>query len=211
MSRAIGDPQAKPLTCVCRDQDTKDGGRKGQITSNPSDVDGVVKRAWQAIHNGMAGCMSKATDLFLNTYCKFTVNTFPFKVDDITAEMVRDSFTQTKESAGALDGWSPKELSLLSLKLYGTIAIMLNQIEAGANWPKAALHARIVYLEKAGAIIGQVMSYRQLTITSPFIRCWATMRLRHLEPWVTQWALPEMHAGVPEMGQSTPGTKYSRY
>ena len=26
------------------------------------------------------------------------------------------------------------------------------------------------------------------------------MRLRHLEPWVNQWALPEMHAGVPEMG-----------
>ena len=26
------------------------------------------------------------------------------------------------------------------------------------------------------------------------------MRLRHLEPWVAQWALPEMHVGVPEMG-----------
>ena len=26
------------------------------------------------------------------------------------------------------------------------------------------------------------------------------MRLRHLEPWVREWALPEMHAGVPEMG-----------
>ena len=96
--------------------------------------------------------------------------------------MVQESFTETKESAGAVDGWSPKELSLLSLKLYGSIATMLNQIEAGAPWPKSALHARIVYLEKPGAIIGQVMSYRPLTITSPIIRCWATMRLRHLEP-----------------------------
>ena len=30
MSKAIGDPQAKPLTCVCRDQDTQDGGTKGR-------------------------------------------------------------------------------------------------------------------------------------------------------------------------------------
>ena len=26
------------------------------------------------------------------------------------------------------------------------------------------------------------------------------MRLRTLEPWVREWALPEMHAGIPEMG-----------
>ena len=26
------------------------------------------------------------------------------------------------------------------------------------------------------------------------------MRLRHMEPWVAQWALPEIHAGVLEMG-----------
>ena len=28
LARAIGDPAGKPLTCVCRDQDTNDGGTK---------------------------------------------------------------------------------------------------------------------------------------------------------------------------------------
>ena len=77
---------------------------------------------------------------------------------------------------------------------------MLDQIEDGAPWPRSATHALIAYLEKEGAGIGKVMSYRPLTITAPIYRCWATMRLRCLEPWVRTWALPEMHAGVPELG-----------
>ena len=44
------------------------------------------------------------------------------------------------------------------------------------------------------------MSYRPLTITSPLYRAWATMRLRSIEEWTVAWALPEMFAGVPEMG-----------
>ena len=60
--------------------------------------------------------------------------------------------------------------------------------------------ARVVYLGKEGAAVGEVMSYRPLTITAPLYRCWATMRLRSIEDWITTWVLPEMHAGVPEMG-----------
>ena len=44
------------------------------------------------------------------------------------------------------------------------------------------------------------MSYRPLTITAPIYRCWATMRLYTMDDWISSWALPEMHAGVPELG-----------
>ena len=44
------------------------------------------------------------------------------------------------------------------------------------------------------------MSYRPLTISAPVYRGYATMRLRHLEDWIRQWALPEMYAGIPEVG-----------
>ena len=44
------------------------------------------------------------------------------------------------------------------------------------------------------------MSYRPLTITIPIYRRWATMRLATMEEWIGSWALPEMHAGVPEVG-----------
>ena len=89
----------------------------------------------------------------------------PFEVEDITADMVQESFSRTKESSGVLDGWNPKELSMLSYKAYGCIA-------------------RVVFLEKMGATAGQVMSYRPLTITSALYRCWGALRLKSCEPWI---------------------------
>ena len=46
----------------------------------------------------------------------------------------------------------------------------------------------------------EVMSYRPPTITATIYRCWATMRLATMEEWIGSWALPEIHAGVSEMG-----------
>ena len=45
LAAAIGEQMGKPLTNVCGDQDTSDGGKTGQITSNPADTDAIVKRA----------------------------------------------------------------------------------------------------------------------------------------------------------------------
>ena len=123
----------------------------------------------------------------------------------LDGQMVYDSFRLIKESAAVLDGWSPKELSLLSLQACGNVADMLNHIEGGSPWPRSATHALIVYLEKDGVAQGHVMSYRPITITAPIYRARATLRLRCLEPWVREWALPEMHAGVPELGLWMPG------
>ena len=121
-------------------------------------------------------------------------------LDDLDVDTVYDSFRTTAKSAGALDGWQPKELAYFSRKLCGHIANMLNQIEQGRPWPTSTRHARVVFLEKAGAALGEVMSYRPLTTTSPLYRAWGSMRLRHLGEWVDAWKLPQMFAGVPEMG-----------
>ena len=42
LSAAIGEQQGNALLCIARDRDTEDGGKKGQLTSNPSDIDEVV-------------------------------------------------------------------------------------------------------------------------------------------------------------------------
>ena len=200
ISKALGGHQARPLKCVYRDSDTADGGKQGEITSDPKEVDAIVKRAWQNIFEGIGGCLTSAIDYFLDKYINIILKMPEADYKEIDADMVYNSFTKTKDSAGALDGWMPKELSLLSHEMCRHIATMLNQIEAGAAWPRSATHARVVYLEKLGAEVGKVMSYRPLTIIAPLYRAWATMRLRALEPWVRDWALHEMHAGIPEMG-----------
>ena len=96
----------------------------------------------------LGGCITECVDRFLEKYCKYIAKIPPAKLEPIDAQMVHNSFRRTKESAGAMDGWMPKELSLLSLKTCDYIAVLLNLIEAGAPWPKSATHARIVYLEK---------------------------------------------------------------
>ena len=55
-------------------------------------------------------------------------------------------------------------------------------------------------LRNKGAQIGKITSYRPLTITAPFYRCWGTMRLEDCAGSVDSWALTEMYAGVPGKG-----------
>ena len=99
-----------------------------------------------------------------------------------------------------MDGWSLEELALLSRGVCCHIADILNLVENGTPWPQSAPHARAVFLQKDGKIVGQVTSYRILTITSPLYRAWAAMRLDDMHTWVRSWALPERYAGVPERG-----------
>ena len=138
ISKAIGEQQGKPLTCVYRDRDTSGGGRKGEMTSNPVEVDAIVKRAWQAIYEGVGGCIATAIDKFLETYSSLIIKLPEAYLPPLDAEAVQEAFSRIKESAGALDGWSPKELSLLSREMYGHLAIMLTQVEAGAPWPRSS-------------------------------------------------------------------------
>ena len=84
LSAAIREQVGKPLTNVCRDRDTADGGKAGQMTSTLADVDAIVKRAWQKIHKGAGGCISNAADHFLDTYCGDIFKRKTFEVDEIT-------------------------------------------------------------------------------------------------------------------------------
>ena len=148
----------------------------------------------------MKGCMQTATNIFLTTYVRFIYSTKMFRVDEITGDRVYEAFSKTPESTAALDGWSPKELSMLSKQACHYVAILLRQVEKGAPWPKSTMHARVTFLEKVGAAIGKVTSYRPLTITSPLIRCYGSMRLADLQPWIAAWATEDMFAGVPGKG-----------
>ena len=118
----------------------------------------------------------------------------------LTGDRVFESFSRTAKSAGALDGWSLEELALLSRKAYHYVAILLNLVEEGNPWPTSCPHARVAYLLKEAAEIGQVMNYRPLTVTSSLYRCWATCRLEDMHLWVQMWSLDEMFAGVPGKG-----------
>ena len=145
------------------------------------------------------GAWPRPLKAFVEKFDKDIIKQRVYTAQAIYGQMVFESLANTAESAASLDGWCHKDLSLLARTVCDEVTTMLNQIEEGAPWPRSATHARVVYLEKDGAAIGEVMSYRPLTITPPIYRCWATMRLATLEEWIGSWPLHEMYAGIPEM------------
>lgn len=192
MARELNDRKAQPLNFAERDRTT--------ITANPQKVDGIVKLAWQKNYQGTAACLETLVETFVDKYGRHSFIGPVAKVPDLTGRRVMDAFSGTHGSAGTLDGWTTKELALFSPKTCDMVANLLSQIEKGAQWPRSTTHAKIAYLEKDGAVVGKVMSFRPITITSPLYRAWASMRLADLKGWIKIWALDEIYAGVPGRG-----------
>ena len=73
---------------------------------------------------------------------------------------------------------------------------MLHRIEHGASWPDALLHARAAYLAKDKDKPYDPLSYRVLMLTPIVYRRYGSTRLRHVKPWIREWTLGSMFAGV---------------
>ena len=68
MAKELRDNPAQPLRCIERDQNTRDGGQKGEMTADPKEIDNIVKRAWKRIYDGAADCLEGMTNLFFSKY-----------------------------------------------------------------------------------------------------------------------------------------------
>ena len=91
------------------------------------------------------------------------------------------AFTRGKKSAAGLDSWEPEELALFSPLACSWTAKLYKAIEEGARWPDGTEQAKAAFLEKEGAIPGEVMSYRVLLIMAVLYRRWASIRLRSMK------------------------------
>ena len=104
LSRAIGEAPAKPLMFVKRDMDTDDGGKKGEITTNPQEVDAIVKRAWKVIYDGVAANMEVAINAFFEQFAHCILHQEEHLAKEVDGDMVYESFRNTADSVGAMDG-----------------------------------------------------------------------------------------------------------
>ena len=85
------------------------------------------------------------------------------------------------------------------LRITSCLAALLNSIEGGAPWPKAILRARAAFLEKEEGA-RRPLDFRVLTILNAIYRRWRAIRLKHLMPWIEEWALGEIYAGAVPQG-----------
>ena len=67
---------------------------------------------------------------------------------------------------------------------------MLNDIEKGAPWPEQLKSARAAFLSKDPEDELNPLAYRVLLMLPAIYRMWSKTRLRHLAPWIAEWALP---------------------
>lgn len=71
MSKAIDGQKGQPLKSIQRDRYTPDGGKAGQVTHDPKQIDAVVKRAWRAVHHGNVQDVEQTVESFLDKYNRY--------------------------------------------------------------------------------------------------------------------------------------------
>lgn len=103
-------------------------------------------------------------------------------------------------TSGGMDGWAPRDRSLLPIKAFELLASLLNIIERGAPWPDGTTHGRAAYLAKGDIPSLDVVDYRVLQTLPILYRRWAALRLRDVAPWVEEWRIDELFAGMPGVG-----------
>lgn len=117
VARSISDQPAKPFMFVERVRDIDGGGKKGQLTTDPSESDATFNRQrWKIFEGNAANLESKVC----NSFTKYASRIFidhEHQIDDIGAEMVYETFRRTPKFAPGMDGWRPRELSLLSIEV----------------------------------------------------------------------------------------------
>ena len=64
------------------------------------------------------------------------------------------------------------------------------------RWPRQITNAHATCIPKESQASHDPLANRVLLTMSQIYRQWASMRLKHLAPWIHRWALPQMYAGV---------------
>ena len=186
-----------PLQFLKRDQTGPDGQCKGTWTANPSEVDSITRRRWATVFNGNVACECRTIMAFIFKYLPFIFFAPEYKIARIDPQSVMQTILSKNETAGGMDGWTLKDLKVISTKGITWLASMFDHIEDGMPWPDGTHHARAAYMAKDESKMGDPLSYRGLLITSVIYRVYATERLQNMHPWVLSWAMPSMFAGVP--------------
>lgn len=131
-----------------------------------------------------------------------------WEVEDITAKALLKACAKKLHGAAGLDGWTPKELSILPAYLWQWLADLFNKIERGAEWPGGLAQAVHVALLKD---VNKISDYpkvriRLIAIMPVVVRAWDALRAANATRWLLRWAPAELHGGVPGKGVGTATT-----
>ena len=102
--KRIDNRQAQPIAFLERDKERQQGQSKCTITTDPRDIDGIVRRAWMKIYSGTKESTQEAAKAFINKYWEHIYKADEYKVEDITGEDVREACREAGKTVGGMDG-----------------------------------------------------------------------------------------------------------
>ena len=194
-------PQAPPLQFMTRDIEGPMGQPPGSTATNPLEIDSIIRRAYDKIYKGNVKDLKAHAKDFISKYSDSLFRREEYLIDDMTGEELHMACITGPFTAGSMDGISPRDLSILPIQMFTLLASLLNTIEKGADWPKGMLHGKANFLHKdPDKPKNDPMEVRALLILSTVYRYWGKTRLRTLAPWIDEWKLDAIFAGVPGQG-----------
>ena len=110
----------------------------------------------------------------------------------ITVKDLRDALNRIPSSgAGGLDGWKPGELKQLPNQMLEMLLLLFDLVEDSGVWCEALAWAGITLIPKGEG--SAPLSLRPITVTPIVYRLWASVRMKHSNPWQESWIHRNQH------------------
>ncbi len=192
---------SEPLCALKRKVLGPFGQAPGTLTSDPSELDSIIKHDYLPVFEGNISDEKEHADTFTTKYLPYLFTGPAVVLPPIIDSELMNTCQAGPFTASGLDGWAPRDTTLFPLACFTFWAYMLNAIEAGKAWPQGVLHAQTAFLAKDPTKQSHdPMDYRLLLLLPTLTRTWAKHRLSQLTPLIETWKVDDLFAGIPGLG-----------
>ena len=178
------DPEQGPISILKKED--------GSIAGCISEMDELLRKCWLPIfakHD--EGHPEPDAQEFMNKYGE-NIPCVQQGLPIITVKDLRDALNRIPSSgAGGLDGWKPGELKQLPNQMLEMLLLLFDLVEDSGVWCEALAWAGITLIPKGEG--SAPLSLRPITVTPIVYRLWASVRMKHSNPWQESWIHRNQH------------------
>ena len=155
------------------------------VLADPAEIDEEFRKAWLPYF-----CRSGQRDTSLEEFSFEVEGWLPlllvFELPGLTGQMLSDVVHRKSATAGSLDGWGWRELTVLPVYWFDELARILTLVEDTGVWPDGLLDVYIAMIPKTDGD-ATPLGQRPLSVLPVVYRIWASARMMQLEGWFKFW------------------------
>ena len=155
------------------------------VLADPARIDEEFRKAWLPYF-----CRSGQRETSLDEFNIECDGWLPllgeFSLPALTGDMLFEVVKRKGATAGSLDGWGWRELKVLPVAWFDSLARVLAKVEELGVWPDGLLDAYITMIPKVDGD-ATPLGQRPLSVLPVVYRIWASARMVQLEPWFRSW------------------------